>query len=71
MAPKRKALQSVLNRRVRVRQESTEELNSALHSPSLNHGDHQSEEQKSSELENKDQEVCTTIFFPARFTDNK
>jgi hypothetical protein len=59
--PKRKALESVLDRRVRARRESSDELKSATHRPALNDDDHHSEEQTGSELKDQDEEVCTTI----------
>lgn len=65
--PKRKALESALDRRVRARRESSEELEPAIYRPALNHGDHHSEGQTSSELEDQDEEVCTTILLIGSF----
>ena len=67
MAPKRKAFESALDRRVRARRESGEELNSGIYEPTLNDGDRESEEEKSPELEDQDEEVCTAIHLTCSF----
>jgi len=65
--PKRKALESALDRRVRARRELSDELKSAIYRPALNDGDHHSEEQTGSELEDQDEEVCTTVLLTGSF----
>lgn len=55
--PKRKASESTLDRRVRARRKSSDELKSAIYRSVLNAGDHHSKEQTGSELEDEDDEV--------------
>jgi hypothetical protein len=65
--PKRKALESALDRRVRARRESSDESKSAIYRPALNNGDHHSEEQTGSELGDQDEEVCTIVLLTRSF----